>query len=64
VVNSILGCIRQTIASGSRQVTPPLYSALVRPHVECWAQLWALQYKREIDILERVQQRATIVKGD
>ncbi|KAK4832189.1 hypothetical protein QYF61_020969 [Mycteria americana] len=37
---------------------------LVRPHLECWVQLWAPQYKRGTDILERVQQRATkMMKG-
>ncbi|PKU42584.1 rna-directed dna polymerase from mobile element jockey-like [Limosa lapponica baueri] len=53
--NCILGCIKRSMASSSREVILLLFSALVRPHLKNCVQLWSPQHRKDMDLLEWVQ---------
>jgi len=61
--NRILGCIKSSVASRSREGILPLCSPLVRPHLESCIQVWSPQHKKHTDTLEQVQRRATMIQG-
>ena len=55
--NRVLGCITRSVISRLREGILPLCSALMRPNLEYCIQLWGPQYRRDMELLERVQRR-------
>ncbi|KAK4829710.1 hypothetical protein QYF61_006085 [Mycteria americana] len=53
----ILGCIKRSTTSQSREVILLLYSALLRPHLEYCVQLWSPQFRKDMDLLEQIERR-------
>ncbi|GAB0180646.1 hypothetical protein GRJ2_000529900 [Grus japonensis] len=61
--NCVLGCIKRSVTSRSREVILPLYSTLMRPHLEYCVQLWGPQHKKDMELLERVQRKVAKTIG-
>jgi len=57
--NHIVGFIKRNMTCRLRNVILPLYSVLVRPHLEYSIQMWSPQYRRDVDLLEYIQGRIT-----
>ena len=57
--NQILGLIRRNITYKEIKLIILLHKAIVRPHLEYNIQAWRPYRKKNVDMLERIQRRAT-----
>ena len=62
--SGILESISRSVASRSRELILPLYSALVKLYLEYYVQFRASRHKKDRDLLDRVHWRSTkIIEG-
>ena len=54
----MLGSIRRGVANKDREVVVPLCSALTKPQLVNWVQVWGPQHRKDVELLERVQRTA------
>jgi len=56
--------IKRTITYKDLKIMLNLYKTLVRPHVEYCVRAWSPYYKKDKELLEKVQRRFTkMIKG-
>ena len=57
--NQFLGMIPRNITYKEKSLIIPLYKAIVRPHLEYCIQAWNPYLRKDVDMLEKIQRRAT-----
>jgi ribonuclease P/MRP protein subunit RPP40 len=57
--NQVLGLIYRTFSNKNKNIVIKLNKSLVRPHLDYCFQVWRPHLQRDVDLLERVQKRAT-----
>ena len=51
--------IRRNITYEEKSLIIPLYKAIVRPHLEYCIQAWNPHLRKDVDMFEKIQRRAT-----
>ena len=57
--NQVLGMIRRNITYKEKCLIIPKYKAIVRPHLEYCIQAWNPHLSKYVDMLKKIQRRAT-----
>ena len=57
--NRVMGMIKKTISFKVLKIMLNLYKTLVRPHVDYGSSAWNPHYKKDKELLERIQHRYT-----
>ena len=57
--NKVLGMLLRTFEYRDLDLIKSLYTTFVRPHLEFAVSVWSPHMQGDIDILEKVQRRAT-----
>ena len=55
----MLGMLGRTIVSRSPEILVKLYKSIIRPHLEYCTPAWSPHYKKDKELLEKVQHRFT-----
>lgn len=50
--NGFLTCTGKSLAKRTKEVTVALHVALVRLHLQCWAQFWAPDCQKDLELPE------------
>ena len=58
-VNRVMGMIRRTITYKEPKIMFSVYKTLVQPHVEYCSCAWNPSYKKDKELLEKIQYRYT-----
>jgi len=62
--SQMLGMVGRTIKSRSPDILISIYKSIVRPHLEFCSPAWAPHYKKDSELLEKVQHRFTRMFGE